>query len=87
MDPLAHQVTERSVDLPLPLDPVQAGESGAFDNQREMAFAPRVVPGVPDMLIALVFEFHPSWRERGRQPLNHLAGDRSGGSFGHRPYI
>lgn len=87
MDSLAHQVTERSVDLPLPLHPVQAGECGAFDNQREMAFAAWVVPGVPDMLVALVLEFHPGWRKRGRQPLNHLAGDRSGGSFGHRPYI
>src|SRR5687767_12478456 len=59
MDPLAHQLAERGIDFALPLDPVQAGECGTFDGQREMAFAARVVAGVADMLLALVLEIEP----------------------------
>ncbi len=56
MDPLAHQVAERGVNLALPIDPAQTGEVGAFDGQREMALSPWVVAGVPDMLVALVLK-------------------------------
>ena len=56
MNPLAQQFAERGVDFALPLDSVQPGESGAFDDQREMAFAARIVAGVTDMLVALVLE-------------------------------
>lgn len=55
MDAFAQQFAERRMDSALSLDPAQPGESGAFDDEREMAFAPRIVPRVADVLVALVF--------------------------------
>ena len=78
MDPLAHQFAERGIDFALPLDPVQAGEGGTFDGQREVAFAARIVPGMADMLVALVLQIEPCRRERRGQSIDHFAGDRSG---------
>jgi hypothetical protein len=54
MNPLAHQLAERGVDFPLPLNPIQTGEGGTLDGQREMAFAARIMPGVANMLVTLV---------------------------------
>ena len=54
MDPLVHQVAERRIDHPLPLDARLAGEGGAFDRQREMAFAGWIVAAVAAMLLAVV---------------------------------
>lgn len=87
MDSLAHQVAERGVDLALALDAVEPGECGAFDRQREVAFAARVVAGVADMMIALVFKLEAGRRQGRSQPLDHLAGNRTGGSGAHRVYI
>ena len=87
MDPIVHEVAECGVDLALPIDAAQPGKGGAFDDQREMALAARVVAGVPDMLVALVIEHQPGRRQRGRQPLDHLGCDGSGGDGRHRSYI
>lgn len=92
MDALVHQFAERGVNSALPLDPVQAYESGAFDDEREVAFAARIMAGVADMLVALVLELQPGGRQGDGQALDHLAGDRAGGgclsgSWGHRSYI
>jgi len=46
---LAHQLSQRGIDFALALDPAEAGEGRAFDGQREVAFAARVVTGVPDL--------------------------------------
>lgn len=53
------------MDSALALDPAQPGEGGTFNGQREMAFAPRVVPGMADMLTALVFKGQSCGTERG----------------------
>ena len=82
-----HQVAKRRIDFALPGDAVQAGEGGALDDQGEMAFAARIVAGMPDMLVALVFQVQPSGRQGGGQPVDHLACNGSGGSFGHHSYI
>jgi hypothetical protein len=42
-----HEVAERGVDFPLASDSAQPGKGGALDGQRKMAFAPRIVTGVP----------------------------------------
>jgi hypothetical protein len=52
-----------------------------------MTFAARVVAGMADMLAALIFKVEPGRAKRGIQPLDHFAGDGSGGSVGHRSYI
>ena len=87
MDALVHQLAERGVNLALPFHPVQAGESGALDDEREMALAACVVAGMPDMLVTLIFKIEPGGRKGGGQPLDHLAGDGSGSSIRHRSYI
>ena len=46
MDPLMHQFAERGIDFSLPLEPVQAEESGAFDDESKMAFAPGIMAGM-----------------------------------------
>src|SRR5688572_6335205 len=87
VDPFLHQLAERGIDFSLPLDPVEAGECGAFDGQREMALAARVMAGMADMLVALVFQLEAGGREGGGQPLDHFAGNGSGGGVRHRHYI
>jgi len=62
MNPLAHEVAERGIDLALPIDPIQPGEGGAFDRQREMAFTTRIMAGVPNMLVTLVLKLQPGRR-------------------------
>ncbi len=87
MNPLAHQFAERSINLPLPFYPAQAGKGPAFDRQREMAFAARIVAGMADVLLTLVLKIQKCRRQCGRQPFDHLASDGSGGGVRHRPYI
>ena len=59
MHPLAHQIAQRGIDGALALHAVEAGEGGALDDQREMAFAAAVVAGVTDVAVALVVELEP----------------------------
>lgn len=87
MDAVTHQLSKRGMDFALPFDPAEAGESGAFDGEREMALAARVMAGMADVLLALVLKFEPGGRERGGQPLDHFPGDRSGGGIRHHSYI
>ena len=54
MDALVHQLAERRIDQPLPLDPALAGEGRAFDRQAEVAFAGGIVAAVAAMLLAVV---------------------------------
>ena len=75
-----HQVAERGIDGALAGDAAQAGEGGAFDGQREMAFAAAVVAGVADVLVALVFEIEPGRGEARRsRRCDHFGGDGAGG--------
>ena len=60
MDPLLHQVAERRIDHPLPLDTVLAGEGGAFDRQAEVAFARGIVAAVAAVLLAVVDQLDPA---------------------------
>src|SRR5688500_10288187 len=87
MDPLVHEIAERRVDSALSVDAVQPGEGWTFDRQRKMAFAARIVTGVPDMLVTLIFELQKGRRQRRGQPLDHLAGNGSGSSIRHGSYI
>ena len=87
MNPLAHQVAQRGIDPALAFDATETCERGAFDGQREMALAARVVAGVPNMLVTLVFQVEPAGVQRGGEPLDHFAGDRSCGGGAHRAYI
>ena len=84
MDALAHQVAERGIDFALALDAAEVGEDRTLDSQREMAFATRVVTGVPDMLMALVLKIETRRAEGGGESLDHFAGDGAGGSDAHR---
>lgn len=87
MDSLAHELAQRRIDHPLPLDTRLAFKKRAFDAQREVAFAGGVVAGVSPMLFAVVDKFDPGGRERRIEPPEHLARDRSGFLSVHCPYI
>ena len=87
MDALLHEVAERGINLPLAINPVQSFKCRAFDDEREMAFATRIVSRVADVLVALVFEREAGGAQCCGEPLDHLAGDRSGGSVRHQRYI
>jgi hypothetical protein len=54
MDPALEQVCERAVDGALAFHAGQAGKARAFDGDRKMAFAPAVVAGMADVLVAVV---------------------------------
>jgi len=87
MDAFTHQLAQRRIDFPLPLDPVQPGEDGTFNDQCEMAFAARVMASMANMLVALVLQDQAGGGKGGRQPFDHFPGDRSGGGLGHDSYI
>ena len=87
MDPLAHQVAECGVDFALTLDTVEPGKCWALDDQREVAFATRIMAGMPDVTIALVLKLEAGRIECRGQPFDHFAGNRAGGSGAHRVYI
>jgi hypothetical protein len=87
MDPIVHQLAEGSVYLPLSFDAVQSGKQGTFNAQREMTFTARIVASMADMLVALILEAQAGRRKRCGQPLDHFAGDGSGGGIDHRSYI
>lgn len=59
MDPLLHQISERRIDHPLSLDTRPAGESIAFDDQREVAFPGGIVAAMTAMLLAIVDQLDP----------------------------
>ena len=76
MDTLVEQVAEGLVDHPLPLDPRLAGEGGAFNPEREVAFAGWVVATVPAVRLAVVDELDPA-RDKSRvEPAKHFGCDR-----------
>ena len=89
MHPLAHQIAQRGIDGALALHAVEAGEGGALDDQREMAFAAAVVAGVADVRSALVDQFKPGRGERREETLLDIGGDRAGdgGDTVHLFYI
>ncbi len=81
------KLAQRPIDEPLPLDPVPALERGALDGQREMAFAATVMPGMADMMIALVVEMHARGFQRFGEAPDHLARHGSVGFVAHPSYI
>src|SRR5688500_14786378 len=87
VDAFAHQVTERPVDRPLPLEPAQSGEARRLDLDREMALAAAVVAGVAVMLCAVVDHLQSAGSERFAEAFLDFVGDRSGESLGHLAYI
>lgn len=87
MHAFAHQIAERGVDFPLPFDTAQPREGRTFDNEGEVTFAARIMACMADMQVALILEIEAGRRQRCDQPLDHFAGDRSGGSVRHHHYI
>src|SRR5436190_7914900 len=87
MDAFAHQVAERGIDEPLAVDAGLAGEGRAFDQQREMAFAGRVVAAVAAVLLALVDKLDPGRAKRRIEPRKHFGCDGAGALRVHRSYI
>lgn len=87
MDALLHEVAERGVDQPLPLDPRFAAECGAFDGQAEVAFPRGIMAAVPAMLLAVVGQLDPRWMKRRIEPPEHFSCDRTGSRGAHRTYI
>lgn len=87
MDAVVHQVADRGVDEALAGNTRLAGEGRAFDRQREMAFAAGVVPGVADVVRALVLKLEPGGAKRLVEAAGHFGGDGGGGSGGHPAYI
>src|SRR6185369_15274536 len=78
MDSGLHQVAERRVDHPLPLDTVLADEGRTFDAKREVAFTGGIVAAVAPMLLAFIDEFD---RRRGKRRIEagkHFSCDRAG---------
>lgn len=57
MDSFSHQVAERTVNHPLPLDAVLASKRCAFDSQREVALASGIIAAVAAVLLAIVDQF------------------------------
>jgi hypothetical protein len=87
MDPVADQLAQRGMDHALPLDPALAGKSRAFDHQREVAFAGRVVAAMPAMLLAIIDQLEPCRCKRRAEQAAHLDRDGAGGGLAHWPYI
>lgn len=87
MDTLVHEVAERCIDHPLPLDAVLTRERPTLDAQGEMALAEGVVAGVSKMPFAVVYEFNPGGRKRRIEPAKHFSRDRAGSLCVHRRYI
>jgi len=56
-----HEISERGIDHPLPIDAIFACKGRAFDAQGEMALACRVVAAVPAMLLAVVDKLDRRW--------------------------
>ena len=80
------QVAERGIDHPLPLDARLAGEGGAFDHQREMAFAGRIVAAVAAVLSRCRRSRSSTGRRKRRfSRRQHFGGDRSGGKWRPSP--
>jgi hypothetical protein len=86
VNPLADEFAERRVDHPLPLDPRPTGEERAFDQQREMALAGRIVAAVPAVLLAIVDQFNFRRLQR-LETAKHFLCDRAGGECVHHAYI
>src|SRR5690349_9140338 len=87
MDSDVHEIAKRSIDHPLPLDTVLAPERRAFDPQREVALAGRIVAAVAAMLLAIVNKVEARWRKRRVQPCQHFGRDRTSFLGVHALYI
>ena len=87
MDPLSHQIAERSIDQSLPFDAALPLEGVAFDSQGKVALALGIVAAVPKMLFGLVDKLDSGGRKRRLEPTEHFSRDRTGSQCVHRPYI
>lgn len=87
MDSRVHEIAERGIDHPLPFDTAFPGECGAFEPQREMALACRVVAGVSAMLLTVIDELDPRRGKCRVEPREHFSRDRSDGLGVHGSYI
>ena len=87
MDPFAHQVPERRIDHPLPLDTVLAAECGALDVQAEMALARGIMTRMASVELTLVDQLHVDRRKRRVEPREHFSRNRSDGLGFHQAYI
>ena len=84
MDSRLHEVAKRGIDHALPLDTILSSESPAFDAQREMAFASRIVAAVAVMELAVVGQLDACRMKRELKPVKHFGCDRSGSLGIHR---
>ena len=78
MDSGLHEVSQGSIDHPLPLDTVLANELGAFDMQAEVALARGIVTAVTTMLLTIVDKLYPRWRKRRIEACKHFSRDWTG---------
>ena len=87
MDSGIHEIAERRINHALPFHTTPARECRAFDVQREMAFAFRVVAAVAAMLLAVVDELNPAGRKRRVEPAEHFSRNWSSSLVAHDSYI
>ena len=87
VDAVVHEVAERGVNEALAGDARVACEGGAFDRQREVAFAARVMTGVANVVRALVLELKARGAKRLGEEARDFGGDGGGGSWVHAAYI
>lgn len=81
MDALAGNIAQDGVDHPLALQARDAGETRAFDQDREMRFAAAVVAGVAVVVRGIVDDFQVGWGKCGIEKLPHFLCDRSSHGF------
>ena len=81
MNLVAHQVAERLVDHPLPVQSRLTFECRTDNLDGKVRFAAAVVTGMAVMTGAIIDHVQGRWREFGDEPLFNLAVDWT---FGHR---
>src|SRR4051812_19224478 len=77
VDSAFHQIAEGGIDHALPLHTVFARERRAFDLQREVTLAFRIVAAVAAMLLAVVGQLQPRGQKRRTEASEHFSCDRS----------
>jgi len=87
MDPIAHQISKRRVDGPLPGDTAYARKMRALDLDGEMALARAVMTGMAAVHLAIVDHRQPGGGQCRFQTPGYFGGDRAGGKFAHARYM
>lgn len=83
--PARYQIAHRALDGAHALHPAQPGERGRDHHHAKMAFAARIVPGVPGMRRAFVDHLDPLGGKRRDDAPVYLVADRSQLRLPHAP--